>query len=47
LKAGKPTQAIDILMAAIIANRGLRLWTKNRYFQLIKEVEGKLILEVK
>ncbi len=47
LKAGKPVPAIDIVIAAIAVNRRMRLLTKNRHFQLIKEVENKLLLEAK
>lgn len=47
LKAGKPVPAIDIVVAAIAVNRRMGLLTKNRHFQLIKEVENKLLLDIK
>ncbi len=47
LKAGKPVPAIDVVIAAIALNRGMKLLTKNRHFRLIKELEEKLLLEIK
>ncbi|MFQ5834239.1 MAG: PIN domain-containing protein [Candidatus Thorarchaeota archaeon] len=35
LKAGTPIPAVDVVLAAVAANRGLVLHTKNRHFEQI------------
>ncbi|RDE13034.1 MAG: hypothetical protein C4K48_09185 [Candidatus Thorarchaeota archaeon] len=41
LKAGTPIPAIDIVLAAIAANRGLVLHTKDQHFEHVRKIDGE------
>ncbi|MCD6244403.1 MAG: PIN domain-containing protein [Candidatus Korarchaeota archaeon] len=43
---GKPTPAIDVLIAAMCIRRDLRLLTKDKHFLFIKEVEPDFMVHV-
>ncbi|RLE68945.1 MAG: PIN domain-containing protein [Thermoprotei archaeon] len=45
-KLGKPVPAVDLVIAAVAINRGLKLITGDRHFEYVKEVRGDLLLEV-
>ena len=45
-KSGKPVPAVDIVLAAVAINRGLRLLTEDRHFEYIKEIRKDLLLEI-
>ena len=38
LKAGKPIPAVDIILAAIATNRDLTLYTHDRHFKYVQEI---------
>jgi len=46
-KAGKPVDAIDIIIASICINRALALVSKDEDFKSIKEIEPSLKLELR
>jgi len=46
LKAGTPIPAIDVLIAAICLNRGLRLATSDRHFHHIKAIREGFDLHI-
>ena len=39
LKEGKPVPVIDVLIASMCINRGLKLLTRDKHFRWIKEIE--------
>ncbi len=43
---GKPTPAIDVMIAAMCIRRDLRLLTRDRHFLFIKEVEPDFMVDV-
>ena len=45
-KIGNPLPAVDLIIAAIADNRGLKLVTKDRHFKYIKDIAPKLNLEL-
>lgn len=46
-KIGKPIGAIDMIIASMCINRNLQLLTKDRDFEVIKQLEPKFKLKVK
>ena len=45
-RIGKPSPAMDVIIAAMCIRRGLRLLTKDAHFIPIKEVEPDFIIEL-
>ena len=45
VKRGTPVPAVDAIVAAVAINRGLKLVTKDRHFEWIKEEFGELNLQ--
>lgn len=43
-KKGTPIPAIDVLIASIALNRGLKVLSRDKHFELIKHVEPELTL---
>ena len=46
LKAGTPIPAIDVLIAAVCINRGLKLLTKDNHFKAVTSVRSEFKLSV-
>jgi len=46
LKAGTPVPAIDVLIAAVCINRGLKLLTKDNHFKAIISVRSEFKLNL-
>jgi len=45
-KLGKPVPAIDVVVAAVAVNRGLKLIASDRHFEHVREIRRDLMLEV-
>ncbi|WP_456475353.1 PIN domain-containing protein [Candidatus Pyrohabitans sp.] len=46
LKIGKPLPAVDVIIAAVALNNNLKLITKDRHFESVREVRRDLRLSV-
>lgn len=46
LKAGTPIPAVDIVLAAVVVNRGLVIHTRDRHFEYVRKIDRKFQVRI-
>ena len=46
LKAGTPIPAVDVVLAAVVVNRGLVLHTRDRHFEYVRKIDREFRVRI-